>query len=130
MDLTGERAIDGGVGEARARGFEEVLGQISETERERTWIRTTDADAMLPADYWEPIVAAKKTAACLYPFTHDAPDEAHVPHIEAYEASLRYHVLGLAYAGSPYAFHTVGSTLAVNARFYAQSPRISKAASG
>ena len=61
-----------------------------------------------------------KTAACLYPFAHDAPDEAHAPHIEAYEASLRYYVLGLAYAGSPYAFHTVGSTLAVNARVYIQ----------
>ena len=59
IDLTGERAIDGGVGEARARGFEEVLGQISETERERTWIRTTDADAVLTGRLLEAAFGAR-----------------------------------------------------------------------
>ena len=36
-----------------------------------------------------------------------------------YEYSLRYYVAGLTYAQSPYAFHTIGSTMAVNAEHYA-----------
>ena len=41
-------------------------------------------------------------------------------HTQLYEYSLRYYVAGLSYAGSPYAFHTIGSTLAVNAVHYAR----------
>ncbi len=37
-----------------------------------------------------------------------------------YEISLRYYVRGLEYAGSPFAFHTIGSTMAVRAEAYAQ----------
>jgi len=37
-----------------------------------------------------------------------------------YELSLRYYVAGLKYAGSPYAFNTIGSTMAVNAFHYAK----------
>jgi hypothetical protein len=39
---------------------------------------------------------------------------------QLYELSLRYYVAGLRFARSPYAFHTIGSALAVNARHYAQ----------
>jgi hypothetical protein len=37
-----------------------------------------------------------------------------------YEYSLRYYVAGLDFANSPYAFHTIGSTMAVNAAHYAK----------
>jgi hypothetical protein len=37
-----------------------------------------------------------------------------------YEYSLRYYVAGLSFAHSPYAFHTIGSTIAVNAAHYAK----------
>jgi hypothetical protein len=37
-----------------------------------------------------------------------------------YELWLRYYVLGLNAAGSPYAFHTIGSTLSVHAEAYAK----------
>ena len=39
-----------------------------------------------------------------------------------YELWLRLHVLGLGWAGSPYAFHSIGSTLAIDAR--ARPPRM------
>jgi hypothetical protein len=39
--------------------------------------------------------------------------------ILCYELYLRYHALGLAYAGSPYAFHTIGSAMACSAEAYA-----------
>jgi hypothetical protein len=55
-------------------------------------------------------------AALLYPFRHvEATREA----LE-YEISLRYYVAGLRFAGSPYAFHTIGSTVAVHATAYAR----------
>ena len=38
--------------------------------------------------------------------------------IVAYEFFLRYHVLGLGYAASPYAFHSIGSTMACTAEAY------------
>ena len=37
-----------------------------------------------------------------------------------YELRLHHYVLGLEYAGSPYAYHTLGSCLAVKADAYAQ----------
>ncbi len=120
LDLTGADALAGGVGEARARGFAQVMEGLSSEQLRDTWIRTTDADVELPSDYWNRLEAPKGTAACIYPFTHDAPSLELQPHVDAYEASLRYYVLGLAYAGSPYAFHTVGSTLAIRTESYAQ----------
>jgi hypothetical protein len=53
-------------------------------------------------------------------FSHQAP--AGLPHtvaIRCYEIFLRYYVLGLRYAGSPYAFHTIGSTMVCTADAYA-----------
>ena len=41
--------------------------------------------------------------------------------ILAYELYLRYHAMGLRHAGSPYAFHSIGSTMACTARAYAQA---------
>ena len=38
---------------------------------------------------------------------------------QIYETRLRAYVSGLAYAGSPYAFNTVGSTLCIDAHHYA-----------
>ena len=37
-----------------------------------------------------------------------------------YELSLRYYVAGMKFADSPYAFHTIGSTMAVSAIHYAK----------
>lgn len=118
MDLTGEHAIVGGVGEARARGFERALTQLADRRSLETWIRTTDADVELPRDYFAPLDVEPGTAACLFPFVHIAPDPSLQEHVDAYEASLRYYVLSLAHACSPYAFHTVGSTLAISATAY------------
>ncbi len=52
-------------------------------------------------------------------FAHrfDGPEEQQDA-IVAYEIFLRYHVLGLDYSGSPYAFHAIGSTLACTAEAY------------
>jgi hypothetical protein len=83
------------------------------------WIHCTDADVALPSRYFEATTADAADAsatALLYPFHHiGATREA----LE-YEISLRYYVAGLRFAKSPYAFHTIGSALAVRASAYAR----------
>ena len=60
------------------------------------------------------------SAAWLFPFCHVSDGDSAV--FEAtllYELTIRYHVLGLAFAHSAYAYHSVGSTIAVAGASYA-----------
>ena len=80
-------------------------------------IHNSDADARLPAHL---IDDARGAAAVIYPFRHQPPQDAGLAQaVRLYESSLHYYVLGLRWAGSPYAMHTVGSTIAVDAFAYA-----------
>jgi hypothetical protein len=82
----------------------------------------------LPENYF--LCAASKNpdpdnAALIYPFRHcggqDSADRREVlVATQLYELSLRYYVAGMKFAHSPYAFHTIGSTLAVKAVHYAK----------
>jgi hypothetical protein len=57
--------------------------------------------------------------AATLPFTH-VPQERHFEEPGAlYEMGLRWYVLGLRWAGSPYAYHSIGSTIAVRSDAYA-----------
>ena len=112
---------DQGVGLARKLGADLCL-RLHATGRLRSpFIHSTDADVELPPDYFaRPALAqSPRPAALLYPFVHRPEDDAALAQaIALYEVSLRYYVLGLAYARSPYAYHSIGSTLAVNAASY------------
>ncbi|MCB9555692.1 MAG: hypothetical protein H6707_06275 [Deltaproteobacteria bacterium] len=109
-----------GVGLARKIGADLALSLLQRKNAPASAVmRFTDADALLPADYLQSIALGDAVAA-IYPFVHVKPtDAAAARAIELYELSLRYYVAGLRFAGSPYAFHTVGSTLAVTAGGYA-----------
>jgi hypothetical protein len=84
---------------------------------------------VLPGRYFSTVGAggpenSKTVAALIYPFRHvaggDCIDDGVVQMSRLYEYSLRYYVAGLNFARSPYAFHTIGSTLAVHAEHYAK----------
>jgi len=108
-----------GVGLARKIGSDIALALWDQERVKSPFIHTTDADALLPKDYFARSSGAiKGVAALVYPFAHDAPDET-AEAIAAYDKSLRYYTAGLHRADSPYAFHTVGSTLAIHAEAYA-----------
>lgn len=119
-----------GVGLARKIGTDLAFALWSLGQIKTPWIHCTDADVLLPGDYWERIKSLPQTrpskpgpSAVLYDFRHlrdDTPGRAHDQTIFEYELFLRYYVLGLHYAGSSYAMHTIGSTIAVNTRAYAQ----------
>jgi hypothetical protein len=82
----------------------------------------TDADATLPDAFFDQraIEDDPSVAAAVFAFWHTAAEGPDVTRATAfYELSLRYYVEGLAWAGSPYAFHTVGSATAVMAGAYA-----------
>ena len=86
------------------------------------WICSSDADALLPPDYFRRLEDCPVAAvAATYPFTHVAgPDAQYNAATALYELRLHHYVLGLEYAGSPYAHHSLGSCLAVRAQAYAR----------
>jgi hypothetical protein len=107
-----------GVGLARRIGCDVALALRARGRLSSPWIHTTDADVRLPADYFT-ASDGLQGAALTYPFWHRTDDSPDGRALALYELSLRYYVAGLHWAGSSYAFHTVGSTIAVDHRAYA-----------
>jgi hypothetical protein len=110
-----------GVGLARKTGCDLALQWLAAGGISGQWLCSTDADATLPADYFEQLHSASPAAvAAVFPFRHVPGADADCDTATAvYELRLRHYVLGLEYAGSPYAYHTLGSCLAVRASAYA-----------
>lgn len=114
---------DQGVGLARKIGCDLMLRLQLKERLTSPWIHATDADVTLPADYFDQVadLDPRTTAAALYAFEHRfAEEKALATAARLYEISLRYKTLGLAWAGSPYAYQALGSCLAVSARAYAE----------
>jgi len=112
-----------GVGLARKIGNDLVLALRAGGRVASPWIHNTDADTILPNDYFEQtaVLDHDGTGAAIYSFEHRFdPDPAQAEAARLYEISLRYNVLGLAWAGSPYAYHSMGSCLAIPAQAYAE----------
>ncbi len=109
-----------GVGLARKIGADLALALWAQGRVELPYIFSTDADASLPDDYFRVAAESVPASALLYPFRHSpGGDPAIDAATERYELGLRYHVLGLNYARSPYAYHSLGSTLALGCEGYA-----------
>jgi hypothetical protein len=111
-----------GVGLARKTGCDLALKWISEGAIDTRWIGSTDADATLPTDYFSRLADVPEPAvAAVYPFEHiQGTDDACNLATAIYELRMHHFVLGLEYAGSPYAYHSLGSCLAVSAQAYAK----------
>jgi hypothetical protein len=86
------------------------------------FIFCTDADGTLPLAHFDrpEVTGLPAAGAVVFPFWHDEAGDPGIDRATAlYELSLRYYVAGLGFAGSPYAFHTLGSAMAVSAPAYA-----------
>jgi hypothetical protein len=114
-------ARDGGVGLARKIGLDLALSRLDFTGQGPLLV-CLDADTMVEPNYL-PVIAEhfrhSSAGGAVIPFRHrpgttPAGEEA----IVRYELFLRSYVLGLSLAGSPYAFHTVGSAMACTAQAY------------
>ena len=104
-----------GVGLARKLGMDLGLklaqAQYERCAKEVACLHSSDADVCLPETYFD-ITIDGDFSALVYPFQHLA-EEGFELATRMYEHSLRYYVDQLARAGSPYAFHTIGSLIAV-----------------
>ena len=107
-----------GVGLARKIGADIALRLISDRVVLSNRISVTDADAVLPADYFS-FNLESSDAAFSFPFEHSTETGAELPTL-LYDISLLYYACGLDWAGSAYAYTSLGSTLAINSTHYAK----------
>ena len=93
-----------------------------------------DADTLVQPDYLDAIAAhfaATTAGGASIPYRHrPAADPLGQAAIDRYELFLRAYVLGLEQAGSPYAFHTVGSAMACLASAYVASGGMNRRLAG
>lgn len=111
-------AKTGGVGLARRIGMDLALPRLGANGI----LVCLDADTLVEPGYLQAILAHfQKSGAggAVIPFCHQkGASLAEERAITLYELYLRHYVLGLEKAGSPYAFHSVGSAMACTARAY------------
>lgn len=120
-----------GVGLARKIGCDIAACLIHHGFIGTQWIHSTDADAFLPEDYFGAAHTLNQHTACAtYAFTHRREDTLTAQATALYEQTLYDYVEGLDYALSPYAFHTIGSILLINAQHYCQARGFPKRAGG
>lgn len=112
----------GGVGMARKIGMDIGLGAFDYSSPGEKLLISLDADTLVEPNYLSEVrryFAGKGVHGAVVSFSHRMPDNGkHNSAICAYELFLRYYVAGLHYAGSPYAFHTIGSTMVCTASAY------------
>lgn len=117
-----------GVGLARKIGADLALRLIDLHLVKQDWIYSSDADARLPEDYFSalqpPTLAClapnvKHAAVAVFPFRHLCKNDTIGLATRLYEQRLQQYVDGLSTAQSPYAYHSLGSTLAIKAASYA-----------
>jgi len=108
-----------GVGLARKVGADIAANLIDMGIVKSCWICSTDADVRLPPDYFRlPASPSSELSARIYPFEHRAEPSIALAS-KLYDISLHYYVEALRWSGSPYAYHAIGSTLAVHYLKYA-----------
>ena len=114
-------ASNQGVGTARDIGSRYISRLHKERKLHSPWIRSTDADARFDPDYLNDIPHHMGTA--VFPYLHVSTTKLDPPStsLQIYESFLRYYVLGLHFSGSPFAFPTIGSTIAIHVQTYQKS---------
>lgn len=113
---------EGGVGFARKIGMDLALTLFEYSSGRKKLIICLDADCRVENNYLTEIVdffQNEKISAAVVEYEHLLPEgEIEKRGIISYEIFLRYYVAGLSYAGSPFAFHSVGSTMVCDYESY------------
>jgi hypothetical protein len=115
-------ATDAGVGLARKVGMDKSLQIFDYSMSDKKILISLDADCLVQEDYLLEIQKyfnGNNISAALVEFEHELPeDELNKIGILSYEIFLRHYVAGLLFAKSPFAFHTVGSTIVCDHEAY------------
>ena len=111
-----------GVGLARKIGADIITALYHGRALAQPWIYSTDADAKLPENYIDATQGLdSEISILLLPFAHLSTGSAQLDQAQAlYDLHLHYYVAGLAWANSPYAHQSMGSTQIVNIEHYAK----------
>lgn len=126
-----------GVGLARKIGMDEAVSRFHQLDKDGI-IVCFDADASCAKNYLVAIESHfekhPKTPGCSIFYEHPLHgkqfDLAVYQGIINYELHLRYYKLALEYAGLPYAYHTVGSSMAVRSSAYQKQGGMNKRKAG
>ena len=127
-----------GVGLARKIGMDEAALRFDTIGILDGIIACFDADSICESNYLKSIESHFKlnlnSSACSIYFEHPVSGEEFEKQVYRgilyYELHLRYYRLGLAFAGLPYAFHTIGSSMAVRAKDYMKQGGMNKRKAG
>ena len=122
-----------GVGLARKIGLDLALRHLDYSDNDPLLI-CLDADTLVQPDYLPALTRHFECTAAggaAIPYRHrPAAEPVGQAAIDRYELFLRSYVLGLELAGSPYAFHTVGSAMACRASAYVASGGMNRRLAG
>ncbi len=109
-----------GVGLARKIGFDLSLERLDWAQE--PVLISLDADTLVDDHYLvavEDHFRQSRRGGAVIPFRHRSPREARLEEaVRHYELYLRSYLYGLTLAGSPYAYHTIGSAFCCQARAY------------
>ena len=116
-----------GVGLARKIGCDLGLALYFLGRIRSPWLLQSDADVVFPEGYTSVFSANTdgtpdkelSDGALIFPHTHHSDDPVLHRAASLYDLHMAYYVAGLSVAGSPYAHHSLGSTIAVHADAYA-----------
>ncbi|MBC7864023.1 MAG: glycosyltransferase [Bacteroidia bacterium] len=127
---------DAGVGLARKVGMDEAVRRFEKAGTKNGVMVCFDADCTCSENYLSEIekhfFENPKTPAASIQFAHNYKDlnETERKAIVLYELFLRYYVNGLRFAGHPYAFETIGSSMAVRNEAYQKQGGMNKRKAG
>ena len=114
--------IYAGVGLARKVGMDTSLQIFDYSMNNKKIIISLDADCLVQENYLTEIqnyFSQNNNSVALVDFEHKLPeDESNKIGILSYEIFLRHYVTGLLFAKSPFAFHTIGSTIVCDHEAY------------
>jgi hypothetical protein len=114
--------IKAGVGLARKIGMDAALRVFDYSVGSKKIIISLDADCQIEVNYLSEIenkFNQHNVSVAIVDFEHTLPEDEIRKHgIRSYEIFLRHYVSGLLFAESPYAFHTIGSTVVCEHKAY------------
>ncbi len=124
-----------GVGLARKAGMDEATRRFEHINNEKGIILCFDADCTCAPNYVSEVYKSftqkkLKGASIYYEHKFNTLTKPEKEGILQYELHLRYYVNGLRQAGYPYAFHTVGSSMAIRVDIYRKAGGMNRRKAG
>ena len=123
----------GGVGMARKIGMDMALRLLKKSSAPRNLILSLDADTLVQSNYLSAIknYFTQRVKTAIVAYEHQLPlNHEEQAAICCYEIFLRYWVLGLKYSKSPWAFHSIGSTIITSTEAYVEVRGMNKREAG